>query len=354
MLASGCGDAATFACETATDCGPAGACESTGFCSFPDAACPSRRRYGEHADSALSGTCVPIEIAASGESTGGVGSSATSMVASSETLTPTSGASSSGSADGTSNTPATETTVGFATSSSDSSSSTGTVERVVGGLLVLYRFDEGAGTVASDQSGVDPPVDLTIEPQLGSPSWVDGGLAFTGAGIARALGSATKIRTACQASDELSVEAWVTATEASQMGPARIATLSEDAGSRSFTLAHSVNVAAEPIWIARLTTSTSDQNGTPSFAAQTLATTNTTHLLFSRDADGVVTFWVDAELSLSDTRGGDFSTWLATDQFAVGNEISLDRPWLGVIHLIAVYDRALTPDEVAQNFAAGL
>ena len=41
------------------------------------------------------------------------------------------------------------------------------------------------------------------------------------------------------------------------------------------------------------------------------------------------------------------------DQFAVGNEIDLMRPWLGVMHLVAVYDRALAPDEVAQNFAAG-
>ena len=30
-----------------------------------------------------------------------------------------------------------------------------------------------------------------------------------------------------------------------------------------------------------------------------------------------------------------------------------DRVWLGSLHLVAVYSRALTKDEALQNFAAG-
>jgi hypothetical protein len=37
----------------------------------------------------------------------------------------------------------------------------------------------------------------------------------------------------------------------------------------------------------------------------------------------------------------------------LGNATSLDAAWLGTYHLVAVYARALTAQEVAQNFAAG-
>jgi hypothetical protein len=50
-----------FACAEDQQClldGLAGACEAEGFCSFPDGACASGRRFGEHASASLAGTCV--------------------------------------------------------------------------------------------------------------------------------------------------------------------------------------------------------------------------------------------------------------------------------------------------------
>jgi hypothetical protein len=37
----------------------------------------------------------------------------------------------------------------------------------------------------------------------------------------------------------------------------------------------------------------------------------------------------------------------------LANELSEDRPWLGVLHLAAVYSRALAPGEVVHNYEAG-
>lgn len=50
MIASGCLKAAAFECASDPQCTRAGAqgtCEAVGFCSFPDAACTSGRRFGE-------------------------------------------------------------------------------------------------------------------------------------------------------------------------------------------------------------------------------------------------------------------------------------------------------------------
>ncbi len=51
-----------FSCKTNDQCVEAhaiGTCEPTGSCSFPDAACPSQRRYAELAASELADQCVP-------------------------------------------------------------------------------------------------------------------------------------------------------------------------------------------------------------------------------------------------------------------------------------------------------
>jgi hypothetical protein len=45
----------SFTCTGDSSCGPGGTCEANGFCSFPDSACPSGRRYG---DLGGSGQCV--------------------------------------------------------------------------------------------------------------------------------------------------------------------------------------------------------------------------------------------------------------------------------------------------------
>ncbi|NRA31724.1 MAG: hypothetical protein HRU17_00145 [Polyangiaceae bacterium] len=46
-------------------------------------------------------------------------------------------------------------------------------------------------------------------------------------------------------------------------------------------------------------------------------------------------------------------TWAPDFSLNFANEGSADRPWLGIVYLMAVSERALSYDEVQQNFAAG-
>lgn len=57
-LLAGCKGAPAFVCEESSECNPGGTCESTGFCSFPDTACDTGRRYSSYAGDGLSDTCV--------------------------------------------------------------------------------------------------------------------------------------------------------------------------------------------------------------------------------------------------------------------------------------------------------
>jgi hypothetical protein len=151
LLTTGCG-ADVFACDEDSDCadaGAQGACEVNGYCSFPDDACASERRYGNKAPAGIAGTCVPV-----GEGTGdGSGSSSTTATMSTSSSTSASttqgvdeSSSSSSSSSSTSEDPATS-------GSSSSSSSSG------GAFTVEYE----ATLAVCTEPGVFDPAHCALE-----------------------------------------------------------------------------------------------------------------------------------------------------------------------------------------------
>ncbi|MCR9165633.1 MAG: RCC1 domain-containing protein [Nannocystaceae bacterium] len=88
----GCIEVAAFACRPGT-CdldGRAGTCEPEGWCSYPDDACDSGRRFESRAPGALGGACVEPAVATTGSTGGGT----TRMT--DPTLSPTSSSTTSG------------------------------------------------------------------------------------------------------------------------------------------------------------------------------------------------------------------------------------------------------------------
>ena len=49
--------------------------------------------------------------------------------------------------------------------------------------------------------------------------------------------------------------------------------------------------------------------------------------------------------------GGDFSTWDDTYTLALGNEHTIDRPWVGEMYLVAIYNKSYTPDTLPNPLA---
>jgi hypothetical protein len=87
--------------------------------------------------------------------------------------------------------------------------------------------------------------------------------------------------------------------------------------------------------------------------AQGTASTALTHVVYTRDAAGNATIYVDGTAVAATTINGDFSNWDTTFPLLLANEGILNRPWLGEFYLVAIYDQALTVAEVNQNFLAG-
>jgi hypothetical protein len=222
------------------------------------------------------------------------------------------------------------------------------VSRVTDGLQLLYAFAEQTGTVVRDVSGVGAPVDLDIA-SPGSVIWDGDGLVVAGPTIIRSAAAPTKLIDACVAADAVSIEAWVRTADLGQSGPARIASLSVDLDNRDFTLGQ-----LQSSYTLAVRATNTDLDGDPSLATSAGAVKPTLqHVVWTWRA-GVINAFLDGVPSGQASLGtASLDPWDPGHRFALANEHTLDRPWVGEYRLVAVYCRALSAADVAQNFAAG-
>ncbi len=230
--------------------------------------------------------------------------------------------------------------------------------RVDDGLLVLYTLSEGIGLTVNDTSGVGDPMNLTIE-DPDNFEWGDGYLETTGTNQIVTEGPATKIIDGCVATSELTVEGWIKTSDIGQNGPARIITCSIDAYNRNFTLGQGrYNAGSDRFEMRYRTTENNEFQADSPVGSFTEALT---HVVWTREASGAVAVYINNESFEVFQNGstpitevpGEFSPWDPTYRFGLGNEIATNRAWLGQFHLVAIYNRALTTDEVSQNYNAG-
>ncbi|MCA9269962.1 MAG: DUF1553 domain-containing protein, partial [Planctomycetales bacterium] len=108
-------------------------------------------------------------------------------------------------------------------------------------------------------------------------------------------------------------------------------------------------------WDVRLRSTSTSGNGLPSTAAGAgSASTELVHLVFTRAADGEAQFYVDGKRQAAGRVAGDFSNWDDKQRLILANEHTGDRPWSGEFHRVAIYSAALSEQQVAQHYAAGV
>ena len=221
--------------------------------------------------------------------------------------------------------------------------------RVTDGLIGLWTFDDCVDDTVFDTSGYLEPLDLSIA-NTGSVTRSDGTLSINSPTIISSGQPASKLSDAITASQELTIEAWVASNNLNQFGPARIATLSSNTSNRNFTLGQ----LGDEFQI-RLRTTTTGTNGVDQTVTSTsdAASTSLAHVVYTRDPSGVARLYVDGVEIATESIGGLLDNWDPNFAFALGAELSSERPFLGLYDLVAIYDAALSPDEVQQNFNLG-
>lgn len=222
-------------------------------------------------------------------------------------------------------------------------------QRVTEGLAALYVLAGGEGDTIADVSGIGEALPLKVR-DAGNVKRTPIGLTIEKPTLIASDQRASKIIDAVMASKELTIEAWCHPTDAKQTGPARIVTLSRDIGQRNFTLGHDGDK-----YEIRLRTTGTGTNGTPGVAtpAGSVRTDRPQHVVYTFKARRAV-IYIDGQQVAAQDVPGTLSSWDSGMRLAIGNELSNDRPWRGVVGLVAVYSRALDEKQVKRNHTAGL
>jgi hypothetical protein len=218
-------------------------------------------------------------------------------------------------------------------------------------VIANYEFKTGIGTTAFDTSGVDPAMDLTLS---GNVSWFGGwGLNFVDGKAQATTASSAKLRTAINATGEYSIEAWVAPGNVVQED-ARIISYSAGPDSRNFNLGQTMY---NYDFFNR--SDNSDENGNPQIStpdADEILQATLQHVVATYDpvegrriyVNGILTTTADP------VPGGILTDWDDTFAFVLGNEVSSDRTFAGVVRLVAIHNRALTEEQITQNYDAGV
>ena len=218
-------------------------------------------------------------------------------------------------------------------------------------VIASYEFKTGIGTTAFDTSGVDPAMDLTLS---GNVEWFGGwGLNFKG-GQAQALTStSSKLVTWLGPTNEYSIEAWV--------APANV--VQED----SYIVSYSGGTTTRNVTLGQTMynydlfnrNNASDANGDPRLStpdADEVLQATLQHVVATYDPVEGRKIYVNGVLTTAadqDPAGG-LESWDDTLAFVLGNEVSGDRVWQGIIRLVAIHNRTLDQTQIMQNFDAGV
>ncbi|HMB74635.1 MAG TPA: LamG domain-containing protein, partial [Gammaproteobacteria bacterium] len=223
-------------------------------------------------------------------------------------------------------------------------------------VIANYEFKAGTPSpTAFDTSGVDPAMDLTL---TGDVEWVGGwGLNFRGGKAQASTASSAKLRDMITATGEYSIEAWVAPGNVVQED-VRIVSYSGSPDSRNFNLGQTMynydffnrNDGVD----AALAENGNPQLSTPD-AAEVLQATLQHVVATYNPVDGRRIYVNGVLVSMTDAVAGDtLNSWNDTYAFVLGNEVSEDRPFIGVLRMVAIHNRALTDAQIFQNFEAGV
>jgi hypothetical protein len=231
--------------------------------------------------------------------------------------------------------------------------------------IALWEFQTGNGLVAYDSSGVDPAIDLNFS---GDVTWFGGWGISIGAdaaqGPGKAQGSTTasrKLHDIFKESGEFSIEAWVVPANVAQE-MAQIVSYSAGPGTRNFALQqtlydydfllrhNAVDANGDPL----MGLNGQPMHSTPAMDEVLQATLQ--HVVATYDPINGRRIYVNGvqETGVDPIPGGTLIDWQNNFAVILGNEASSDGLWEGTFRLAAVHRRALTVEQVTQNFDAGV
>ena len=212
-------------------------------------------------------------------------------------------------------------------------------------LIALYQFKTGEGSTAFDTSGVNPGMHLQFS---GNVEWVGGwGIDIISGRAQATTATSTKLYDLITATGEYSLEAWLVPANVSQEGPARIISYAGSEDERNFTIGQILyNYDAQQRSGGSLTTADADED-----LQATLQ-----HVVVTYDPVNGRRIYVNGNFTgdIDPEPAENLADWVNNFAFVLGNEVSGNLQWQGKFRLVAIHNRALTEDQISQNFSVGV
>ncbi|MFK7977194.1 MAG: LamG domain-containing protein [Halioglobus sp.] len=225
--------------------------------------------------------------------------------------------------------------------------------RVEGDVVAKWEFREGSGTVTADTSGVQPEIPLTLS---GEYSWLSGwGVRFTNGKAQGGANASAKLFERISGSGEYSIEAWVAPANVTQE-EAWIVGYAGGPQSRNFLVSQSLYN-----YLAYTRSSVTDDNngGEPPLSTgdnAELAQATLQHVVVTFDPVRGRRIYVNGQFSGDDDPigGGLLNSWNESFAVVLGNTTSGANPWAGALRLVAIHNRALSQEQIEQNYDVGV
>jgi hypothetical protein len=217
--------------------------------------------------------------------------------------------------------------------------------------IALWEFKEGSGTTAFDTSGVSPAINLSLSGNVG---WVGGwGIDVRGGRAQGSTATSRKLRDLIVPTGAYSIEAWAAPANVAQED-ARIVTYSAGPTLRNFSMSQTMYS-----YDFHNRSDGTGQNGDPMLqtaAADEDAQATLQHVVMTYDSVNGRRIYVNGQFTgdSDPSAAGLLGDWDDTFALVLGNEPSGDRQWQGVLRMVAIHNRALTPAQVQANFDAGV
>jgi mono/diheme cytochrome c family protein len=218
--------------------------------------------------------------------------------------------------------------------------------------IAKYEFKTGSGTTVFDTSGVEPALNLNMS---GPVDWMGGwGINVKSGGKAQGTTTGSKkLADRIKVTGEYSIEAWAAPSNVTQED-AYIVSYSGGVMTRNATLSQR---AYQYEALGRA--STTGANGAPALLTKDTdrdAQASLQHIVLTFDPVNGRRLYVNGNPTgdIDTRKGGSLADWDDSFALVLGNETSNNRPWVGVLRFVAVHSRALTLEQIQQNFVAGV
>lgn len=235
-------------------------------------------------------------------------------------------------------------------------------------LVQLYVFQKelNSGRKVNDLSKMLPKVDLYLR-NADKDHWkTNGGLDMDGSFIAESIGDCRKTFQAIEKTNELTLEVWLKPHESFATTDAlhlrRLCTFAESHVARNFSF--SISCEMIETWLRTDRTNKYgvylEDKGMPNrhrykykYSKIKKFPKDIAHLVISRNNQGLMQYFINGELQFKRELPGMIKDWNKKFKFIIGNERNGENPLKGVYYMLAVYNKALSENEVYNNFIYG-